>query len=65
MPVILGKETERLWLDSHAGTDALHALLVPYPDGRMEAFPVGKWVGDPRHEGPRCVESEASGWSSP
>jgi putative SOS response-associated peptidase YedK len=56
MPVILGTESERLWLDPRAGTDALHALLKPYSAERMEAFPVGRWVSDPKHEGPRCLE---------
>jgi putative SOS response-associated peptidase YedK len=56
MPVILGTESERLWLDPRPGTDALHALLVPYPDERMETQPVGSWVSDPKHEGPRCLE---------
>ena len=65
MPVILGMESERLWLDARAGTDALHALLVPYPAERMETLPVGKWVGDPKHEGPRCLESDASSWPRP
>jgi hypothetical protein len=22
----------------------------------MRAFPVGRWVNDPRHEGPKCLE---------
>jgi putative SOS response-associated peptidase YedK len=55
MPVILGTESERLWLDPHAGTDALHILLVPYPGEDMDAFPVNPWVSDPKHEGPRCL----------
>jgi putative SOS response-associated peptidase YedK len=65
MPVILGTESERLWLDPCAGPDALHALFVPYPAERMEALPVGKWVSDPKHEGPRCIESDASFWPRP
>jgi putative SOS response-associated peptidase YedK len=32
MPVILGTESERLWLDPRTGTDALHTLLVKHPD---------------------------------
>ena len=47
---------ESLPTQRDAGTDALHALLVPYPAEWMEAFSVGKWVGDPKHEGPRCLE---------
>jgi putative SOS response-associated peptidase YedK len=44
MPVILGPEAEPVWLDPHAGIDALHALLVPYPDEKVKDFPVGRWV---------------------
>jgi putative SOS response-associated peptidase YedK len=59
MPVILGTEPERLWLDPRAGTDVLQTLFIPYPGERMEAFPVGRWVSDPKHEGPRCLEHAA------
>jgi putative SOS response-associated peptidase YedK len=58
MPVIVGTEAERLWLDPRAGTDALDSVLVSYPGESMEAFPVGRWVSDPKHEGPRCLESK-------
>jgi putative SOS response-associated peptidase YedK len=56
MPVILGSEAEQMWLDPHASTDALLSLFVQYPSERMEALPVGRWVSDPKHEGPRCLE---------
>jgi putative SOS response-associated peptidase YedK len=57
MPVILDAEAERLWLDPHATADSLHALLVQYPSEKMEAFAVNSWVSDPKHEGPRCLET--------
>jgi putative SOS response-associated peptidase YedK len=57
MPVILDAEAERLWLDPHAAADSLHALLVQYPSEKMEAFAVNSWVSDPKHEGPRCLET--------
>jgi putative SOS response-associated peptidase YedK len=56
MPVILGTESERLWLDPRAGTDVLQILFVPHPGERMGASPVGKWVSDLKHEWPRCLE---------
>jgi putative SOS response-associated peptidase YedK len=56
MPVILGPESDGLWLDPLTPADALRGLLVPYPAERMEACPVGPRVADPRHEGPRCLE---------
>ncbi len=59
MPVILDSAAEARWLDPHATTDALQALLAPYPAERMEASPVDAWVSDPKHEGPRCLEPAA------
>ena len=32
------------------------AILRPFPAERMVAYPVGRWVNDPRHDDPRCVE---------
>jgi hypothetical protein len=26
----------------------------------MKAFPVNAWVSDPKHEGPRCLESQGA-----
>jgi putative SOS response-associated peptidase YedK len=56
MPVILEPGSDGLWLDPLTPADVLRGLLVPYPSERMAACPVGPWVGDPRHEGPRCLE---------
>jgi hypothetical protein len=33
----------------------LHALLHPYPAEVMEAAPVGRYVSNPRNEGPQCL----------
>jgi hypothetical protein len=35
---------------------ALRWLFVPFASERMEAYPVGAWVSNARHEGPRCLE---------
>jgi putative SOS response-associated peptidase YedK len=56
MPVILNPTSDALWLDAGADAASLHALLVPDPGERMEAFPVNPWVSNAKHEGPRCVE---------
>jgi putative SOS response-associated peptidase YedK len=56
MPLILDPAADATWLDPGADAPSLHALLVPYPAEKMEAFPVNPWVNDPRHEGPRCLE---------
>jgi putative SOS response-associated peptidase YedK len=57
MPVILCPEDHAAWLNpgrQHA--DELRPLLAPFPAELMTAFPVGAWVSDARHEGPRCLE---------
>jgi putative SOS response-associated peptidase YedK len=56
MPVILAPEDFAAWLDPSTPPEELHALLKPYPDGELEAVPVGRHVGNPRNEGPRCLE---------
>jgi putative SOS response-associated peptidase YedK len=57
MHVILDPASEAFWLDPGADPTSLHSLLMPYPAERMEAFPVNTWVSNPKHEGPRCLES--------
>jgi putative SOS response-associated peptidase YedK len=56
MPVILGREAEDVWLNSHAAADALRSLFAPYFSDRMETRPVCSWVSNPKNEGPRCLE---------
>jgi putative SOS response-associated peptidase YedK len=56
MPVILNSTADARWLDAGADAASLHALLVPYPGERMEAFQVNPWVSDPKHQGPRCLK---------
>ncbi len=57
MPVILPPDDYGAWLDP--ATPAPAALLLPllrsYPGDDLFAFPVGRWVNDPRHEGPACL----------
>lgn len=57
MPVILDPEDLARWLDPRevrGGT--LEPLLRPCPARLLERVPVGPFVNDARHEGPRCVE---------
>lgn len=57
MPVILRREDEALWLDrSRFDPRQLQSLLVPYPEGEMEAYPVNPLVGNVRHDGPSLIE---------
>jgi putative SOS response-associated peptidase YedK len=56
MPAILDPAQEALWLDP-AVTDPLPVLacLRPYPASSMEAYPVGRLVSAPQHEGPELI----------
>lgn len=56
MPVILDSAGESAWLDQHCSADTLRSLFVPFASERMEVYPVGAWVSNARHEGPRCLE---------
>jgi putative SOS response-associated peptidase YedK len=60
MPVILPPESHSLWLNPAIDDPArLAPLLMPYAAGAMAATPVGAFVNDPTHEGPRCIEPPA------
>lgn len=57
MPVILDPEDHARWLDpAEARGDLLEPLLRPCPARLLETIPVGTFVNDVRHEGPRCIE---------
>jgi putative SOS response-associated peptidase YedK len=57
MPVILGPGDFAAWLDPRTPADQLHALLRQYPAEAMEAGAVGRYVSNPRNEGPQCLAS--------
>jgi putative SOS response-associated peptidase YedK len=57
MPVILPEEAWARWLDPDCDDpDDLQALLVPFPAGRMRAYPVSTVVNNARNESPECIE---------
>jgi putative SOS response-associated peptidase YedK len=57
MPVILRREDEGLWLDPGEQTaTAVLACLGPYPEERMEAYPVSTLVSSVRNQGPGLIE---------
>ena len=57
MPVILAPTEFAVWLDPRSLAAELHALLRPYPAEEMTAVPVGRYVSNPRNEGPECLVS--------
>jgi putative SOS response-associated peptidase YedK len=55
MPVIVPAPLRARWFA--AGEDArdLTALLRPYPEDEMEAYPVSRLVNAPRNDAPECI----------
>jgi putative SOS response-associated peptidase YedK len=49
MPVILGRDAERAWLDPHASPAAIEALLKPCPDEWLTMHEVSTLVNSPRN----------------
>jgi putative SOS response-associated peptidase YedK len=59
MPVILRPEDEGAWLDPELkDTGAIVAMLQPYPDEEMEAYPVTRYVNAPQNDDPSCIERD-------
>lgn len=59
MPVILPDELYEAWLSEEAEKEELTAMMLPYPDDEMEAYPVSRFVNKPSNNDPRCVEPAA------
>ncbi|MDQ3583959.1 MAG: SOS response-associated peptidase [Pseudomonadota bacterium] len=56
MPVILEPHAYGPWLSTDiTDTEDLTQLLVPFPPENMKAYPVDRWVNNPRNEGAACV----------
>jgi putative SOS response-associated peptidase YedK len=59
MPVILKPDTYAQWLDfAPQSPNRLQNLLVPYPCGEMEAYPVSTLVNSPGNDRAECVLRE-------
>jgi putative SOS response-associated peptidase YedK len=58
MPVILAPASYDQWLDpTFQHIERLNALLRPYPNEELTAYPVSTLVNNPRHDAPQCLES--------
>jgi putative SOS response-associated peptidase YedK len=56
MPVILPPEAYEAWPDpGPADARALAAILAPFPDAAMTAYPVSTSVNSPANDDPSCV----------
>ncbi|MDE5413599.1 SOS response-associated peptidase [Alkalihalobacterium chitinilyticum] len=56
MPVILTKETERVWLHKQIeDPDVLDEMLQPFPPEEMEAYEVSTEVNSPKNDSPSLI----------
>lgn len=59
MPIILGREDERAWLDTATPSSRLHQLLAGMPARETALRQVGRAVNDARYDGPECLAAPA------
>lgn len=57
MPVILDPRDFATWM--RGPLPEAEALIRPYTETRMRAYPVGRAVGNPRNEGPELIQAVA------
>lgn len=50
MPLILNREWERKWLDSHIGPKEIDQCLAPYSGNDMEIYPISTLVNSPKND---------------
>jgi putative SOS response-associated peptidase YedK len=66
MPVIIEAANAPRWLDPNIKNSAdVSDLLAPYPDGLLEAYPVGRAVSSPQSEGPQLIEPDPNAAPEP
>ncbi|MEM8907601.1 MAG: SOS response-associated peptidase, partial [Bacteroidota bacterium] len=56
MPAILQKEQEQMWIDPNCSTQEALALLSPFPDELLKAYPVSKRINKVQENDPRLLE---------
>lgn len=54
MPLIIPRGEYARWLEG----DSPDALIRPFDEIELDAYPVSTFVNNPRHDDPRCVERE-------
>ena len=59
MPAILKPEAYERWIEpGERHPDELDELLGPYPAEEMTAYPVSRFVNNPRNDSPACIAPE-------
>ncbi|PLX44184.1 MAG: hypothetical protein C0609_06255 [Deltaproteobacteria bacterium] len=56
MPVILPEDYYAAWLDIEDPGDVESAIGIPFPEAKMECWPVSRAVGNVRNDNPELVE---------
>ncbi len=60
MPVIIEPANFSAWLDpANRDTDQLNSLLIPHELGRLQMYPVGTEVNNPRHDAAGLIKALA------
>jgi putative SOS response-associated peptidase YedK len=57
MPVLIEPDAFTAWLDPQTPVQQLLTVLRPCPAEEIVVVPVGRYVSNPRNEGPRCLAS--------
>jgi len=65
MPLVLGPEERRHWLDPEADSAALQQLLRDEPAADLVAYEVSTRVNSPRNDDPECIEPVGTGVAPP
>ena len=55
MPVILMPNDYDLWLDRDNSVENAREMLKPFPDDRMQAYPVSRIVNSPKNDSEECI----------
>jgi len=56
MPVIMPEKDYDRWLNPSTELSHLIPLLAPYPEDKMQAYPISKLVNNPKNDGPEILE---------
>ncbi|MEM6523737.1 MAG: SOS response-associated peptidase [Bacteroidota bacterium] len=56
MPLIINRESEKLWLNRETSLSALLELLNPFPTGQMSLYSVSPKVENPNYNHPSLIE---------
>ena len=57
MPAIIPREQYARWLDPAVNEPAeIQAMIASYPDGELQAIPIGGRIDNVRNQGPELIE---------